>query len=71
MTIPTEFRALQNVPHLVSRIREQSGLNQNRFAKACGVSRSYISLLEKGRRLPSMAVLRRILTLDKKTAKRK
>jgi len=60
---------LKNVPKLVAKIREKSGLNQNGFAKACGVSRSYISLLEKGRRLPSMAVLRRILALDKKKRK--
>jgi len=69
MTTPTDLSVLKNVPKLVAKIREKSGLNQNGFAKACGVSRSYISLLEKGRRLPSMAVLRRILALDKKKRK--
>jgi len=65
MAIQTDLSVLRNVPKLVAQIRRRSGLNQNRFAKACGVSRSYISLLEKGRRQPSVAVLRKILALDK------
>lgn len=69
MTTPSDLSVLRDVPKLVAQIRRKSGLNQNRFAKACGVSRSYISLLEKGRRQPSVAVLRRILALNKASRK--
>lgn len=61
---------LENLPKLVAQLRKKSGLNQSGFARACKVSRSYISLLELGRRLPSMAVLRRILAYGKKVARK-
>jgi transcriptional regulator with XRE-family HTH domain len=32
--------------------REKKGLTAEKFAKACGVSRSYITLIENGQRLP-------------------
>lgn len=60
---------LDNLPKLVADLRRRSGLNQSGFARACKVSRSYISLLELGRRLPSMEVLRRILKYGKKVAR--
>lgn len=36
--------------HLVA-LRERAGLTQQQAADACGISRSYLSLLEHGRRL--------------------
>jgi transcriptional regulator with XRE-family HTH domain len=41
-------------------LRHGAGLSQELLAEAAGVSTNYISLIEKGRRLPSLDVLSRL-----------
>lgn len=40
--------------------RKKQGLTSLALAKACGVSRSYITLIENGKRLPGKKVLPKI-----------
>lgn len=48
--------------------RKKQGLSAQAIANACGTSRSYISLIENGRRLPGKKVLPKIaLALKIKT----
>jgi transcriptional regulator with XRE-family HTH domain len=44
----------------ISSLREKWGIEQKDLAKAIGVSKSYISIIENGRRKPSMRVLTKI-----------
>lgn len=41
----------------VQKTRKKEGLTAQNLAKACGVSRSYITLIENGKRLPGKKVL--------------
>jgi len=46
----------------IKALREESGLTQAKLAELSGVSPAAISLIEKGERLPSMIVTRKIAT---------
>jgi len=48
------------------RAREDLGLNQGAFARLLGLSSEYISLLEAGKRSPSLETLRRVAAFLKK-----
>jgi transcriptional regulator with XRE-family HTH domain len=49
--------------------RKKLGLTVETFAKKCGVSRSYITLIENGRRSPGKKILPRVAAaLEIKTA---
>jgi Zn-dependent peptidase ImmA (M78 family)/DNA-binding XRE family transcriptional regulator len=48
------------LPHKIRKAREAAHLNQGAFARAVGLSSEYISLLEAGKRTPSMATLEKI-----------
>jgi transcriptional regulator with XRE-family HTH domain len=37
----------------IKTLREERGLSQEKFAEKCGFDRTYISLLERGKRNPS------------------
>jgi len=41
--------------------RKKNNLSVKALAKACGVSRSYITLIENGKRLPSKKILSEIV----------
>ncbi len=48
--------------------RKKNNLSAEALAKACGVSRSYITLIENGKRLPGRKVIPKIaLALNLKT----
>lgn len=49
-----------NTAEKISKIRIRSGKNQTEFAKFLGVSRSAISKIESGERVPSIKMLRKI-----------
>lgn len=40
--------------------RKKQGLTVQTIAKACGISRSYITLIENGRRLPGKKIIPKI-----------
>jgi len=40
--------------------RERQGLTQAAFAKACGLDRSHVSLIERGRREPRIGTVARL-----------
>jgi transcriptional regulator with XRE-family HTH domain len=47
------------------RLREKAGLSQEKLAFESGLDRTYISLLERGARSPTLATIRRLaLSLD-------
>ncbi len=49
-------------------VRKKQGLTVQMVASACGTSRSYITLIENGRRLPGKKMLSKIaIALDIKT----
>lgn len=52
----------------LSAERKQRSLSADTLAKACGVSRSYITLIENGKRLPSTKVIPKLAAaLDLRT----
>lgn len=63
MAAATQLAFLDDIPKMVKRIRKQLGLNTREFALRIGVHRTYVSMLESGRRTPSMAVLQRVRKL--------
>ena len=62
MTDPENIRTL--LGRRVRRLRETKGLSQERFAALCGLDRTYVSGIERGRRnvgLENLEVLARAL----------
>lgn len=41
----------------LKKIREQAGLTQTELAKAVNISGPYVSLIEAGKRVPTLAVI--------------
>ncbi|MVN88517.1 helix-turn-helix domain-containing protein [Deinococcus sp. HMF7620] len=61
MSGPTEHTAtLQAIGHRLRAAREQLGLNQDDFADRAGVHRSYVGMLEHGRRDFRISMLYRL-----------
>jgi transcriptional regulator with XRE-family HTH domain len=52
---------------LIRRRREAAGLTQETLADEAGLHRTYISLLERGQRAPTIEVLRRLAKAFKTT----
>lgn len=48
------------LPARLKRLREARGLSQRALARACGVTSQAVSLIEAGRREPSLAMARRL-----------
>ncbi len=48
----------RNIGHVIKLLRTVSGLKQKDLAKAGGIKANYLSLVEAGKREPSLAVLR-------------
>lgn len=44
----------------IKKLRLEKGHTQESFSKFCSISRSYLSLIERGRKTPNMAVLGKI-----------
>lgn len=55
------MRAYSEIPHhfgvALQKARQEAGLSQEALAELAGLDRSYISLLEQGKRQPSIRVL--------------
>jgi transcriptional regulator with XRE-family HTH domain len=59
MKIPPK-KFLLPLAKVIRERREQLGLSQESFAEACGFDRTYISMLERGTRNPSLQNLLKI-----------
>ncbi len=44
----------------IKTLREERGLSQEKFAEKCGFDRTYISLIERGKRNPSYTNLLKV-----------
>ena len=55
------MRVYSEIPHhfgvALQKARQEAGLSQEALAELAGLDRSYISLLEQGKRQPSIRVL--------------
>lgn len=55
------MREYSNIPHhfglALQQIRHSTGLSQEALAERAGIDRSYTSLLEQGKRQPSIKIL--------------
>lgn len=49
-----------NIQLALRRIREQKGISQDRLSELAGLDRTYISLIECGKRNPSLATIDKI-----------
>ncbi len=49
-----------NIGNAIKDLRQQKGFNQNNFAVLSGLSQSYLSSIEKGRKEPTLSVLKQI-----------
>jgi transcriptional regulator with XRE-family HTH domain len=52
----------QQFGRVIRRRREAAGLSQEALADAARLHRTYISLLERGRRMPSIEVVKKLAT---------
>ena len=48
----------RNIGHVIKLLRTVSGLKQKDLATGAGINANYLSLVEAGKREPSLAVLR-------------
>ena len=49
-----------NIGNAIKDLRQQKGLKQTDFAVKCGLSQSYLSSIEKGRKEPTLSILKQI-----------
>lgn len=61
MSQPKPSRWIDLFPGRVKAMREQAGLSQKELASRCGISRVFVTLIENGKRLPSLEVVGRIM----------
>jgi transcriptional regulator with XRE-family HTH domain len=56
--IEAEIR--QNLGQVIQRTRDEKGVSQEKLSKRTGITRTYLSLVENGKRFPSYDTLVRI-----------
>jgi transcriptional regulator with XRE-family HTH domain len=49
-----------DIGNAIRDLRQDKGLNQMDFALKCGLSQSYLSLIEKGKKEPTLSLLKKI-----------
>lgn len=49
-----------NIGNAIKELRKQKGFKQIDFAEKCGLSQSYLSLIEKGKKEPTLSLLKQI-----------
>jgi len=51
-----------NIGNAIKDLRQQKGFKQTDFAVECSLSQSYLSSIEKGRKEPTLSILKQIAT---------
>lgn len=49
-----------NIGNAIKDLRQQKGFKQTEFAVQCGLSQSYLSSIENGRKEPTLSILKQI-----------
>ena len=49
-----------NIGNAIKDLRQQKGFKQTEFAVKCGLSQSYLSSIEKGKKEPTLGILKQI-----------
>jgi len=64
MSAKSKYKYMQDSLELLGKrikfLREERGLSQEKFAEQCGFDRTYISLIERGKRNPSYTNLLKV-----------
>lgn len=60
MASPNEIDLKPYVGRVLARLRHDSGLSQERLAEMAGLERGYISLIERGLRMPTVDTVFRL-----------
>lgn len=64
MSAPVKHKRMQDSLAILGKriktLREERGLSQEKFAEKCGFDRTYISLIERGKRNPSYTNLLKV-----------
>lgn len=61
----------RDIPPFVKRLRERTGLTQEQFAQAVGVTFSTVNQWENGHRRPQPFLLKRLVQMEKELAGKK
>ncbi|MEM8506698.1 MAG: helix-turn-helix transcriptional regulator [Bacteroidota bacterium] len=51
------------IGNTIKELRQKKGFKQVEFAESCGLSQSYLSLIEKGKKEPTLSILKRIASI--------
>lgn len=51
------------IGYKIRELRQKKGFKQVEFAKSCGLSQSYLSLIEKGKKEPTLSILKRVASI--------
>jgi len=51
-----------NIGNAIKDLRQQKGFKQTDFAVKCGLSQSYLSSIEQGKKEPTLGILKQIAT---------
>lgn len=51
-----------NIGHVIKRIRKEKDIKQGEFSKQCGITQTYLSLIENNKKEPNITTLKTIAT---------
>jgi XRE family transcriptional regulator, regulator of sulfur utilization len=54
-----------DISSALRKVRKDSGLSQGEFAAKAGITQTYVSLIEGGRKVPSVEVIQKYETIGK------
>ncbi len=51
------------IGNTIKELRQKKRFKQVEFAESCGLSQSYLSLIEKGKKQPTLSILKKIASI--------
>jgi transcriptional regulator with XRE-family HTH domain len=63
--LPDRFDIAKTFGEVIQELRRKRGLSQEEFGFECELHRTYISLLERGKRIPSLTTIIQLATVLK------